>query len=149
MHTRLFTALIAVFLVVGLTTLTTGALPTVHAEEAPGGGGGGGGSSSGGSSGGGSRGGHGAHRGHSTNATYHVARFLAQHYNIGFGGAFGGTNALPLSKDETAYLCSMQKYLKRLGVAPTRPDIVSYLANLMQRDADTVRVALRSPTLCQ
>ncbi len=151
MHTRLFTALVAVLLVVGFTTFTTVNLfPTAHAEEG-GGGGGGGGSSGGGSasSGGGSGGGHGAHRGHSTNATYHVARFLAKYYSIGMNGAFGGTNALPLSADETAYLCSMQKYLKRLGVAPTRPDIVTFLANLMQRDADLVKVALRSPTLCQ
>lgn len=147
MHTRSLSVLAVTVILAGtLVPLSFTMIPTAHAEEGGGGGGseGGGGSSGGG---GGSGGGHGAHRGHNMNVIYTVARFLVKHGNFPSGG-FGGTGDTPMSSEEKQYFCSMHKYLNRLH-SPAFPEIVAYIANLLNRPTDFVASALRNPQICQ
>lgn len=115
--------------------------PIVFAEAPPSSGGG---STSGSTSGSSSGGSHGAHRGHATNATYAVGRWLARQHAI-----VPGTNMnRSLDEKELQYLCSISKYTARLGVSAFRGDIAVVVAQILNINVDTVKSALKKPDLC-
>lgn len=152
-HSRPLPLLALVLLVLGytavsasLTTLqTTFTAEKAYASEAP---------PSGGSTGGGAGGGshNGGHRGHTTNVSRVVIRFLAQIHQI------GNTQeqtprwhpyTAPLQDNQKEFLCSLQRYFKRLGSESINIHVLSEISTVMNYPEDAIEVFLRNPLSCK
>jgi cysteine-rich repeat protein len=104
--------------------------------------------------------GNGSHLGHGTNRLTAAANFVAGFFNNGnipsgsFGGGtissggFGGGPSVPLSEEETEYLCSMVKTLPRDAGDPIISWLAGYLAIIMGRDTEQVLTAMNDASFC-
>ena len=93
--------------------------------------------------------GNGGHRGHGTDTFSAKANFLASFFTTDVApGAFGGGPEIPLSKDEIAYICSMQKAIP-FDAAPSFIEwLGSFMAGVMNRDDTMILSALKDPAFC-
>lgn len=93
--------------------------------------------------------GNGGHRGHGTTIFAAKANFVTSFLRTGTAlGAFGGGPEIPLSKDEIAAICSMQRAIP----FDASPSFIEWLGgtmeNLMNRDHTIILSVLKDPTFC-
>lgn len=155
-HSRPLSLLALVLLVLGYTAVsatfnnlsTTFTAEKAYASE--GGGSTGGGSTGGSTGGGGSH--NGAHRGHSTNVSRVVIRFLARAHQIGMTeGQVPRWHpySAPFVDNEKQFLCSLQRYFSRLEPSAINTFVLEELASLMDRSETMIERFLKNPLSCK
>ncbi len=92
----------------------------------------------------------GGHKGHDTNVTFGLVKYVAQQHGLTGDvppGGFGG-NDVPLTKQETEYICSMQRALPKSADLVTIGLIAEKMTQYIGRDAAFITQQLTSKTLC-
>lgn len=93
--------------------------------------------------------GNGGHRGHGTDMFGAKANFVASFLTTDIApGAFGGGPEVPLSDDEIAYICSMQRAIPFDASSSFIEWLGGFMAGLMNRDDTMILSALKDPAFC-